>query len=248
MSFLGTLFGGKSKRPPVDLSVLGTDLHSHFIPGLDDGAQTIEDALALLQAMSAFGYRKVITTPHVMSDHFRNDSGKILGGLDKLRAAASEAGIPLVIEAAAEYYLDYELEKKLGNEKLLTLGKNYLLFELSFMQPPDNLYHFIFEAQMAGYKPVLAHPERYPFWITKFGEYEKLCEKGALLQMNINSLTGYYSPAVKVLGEKLIRAGLISFLGSDCHHMGHIHLMQKAVQEPMLHDLMASGKLLNQTL
>lgn len=242
------LFRGKSEVPAVDLSILGTDIHSHFIPGIDDGARTMEDSLNLLRAMHEFGYRKVITTPHVMSDHFRNTREGILSGLDSLRNALSKEDLGIEVEAAAEYYLDFDLERKLKEEELLTFGKKYLLFELSFMNPPDNLYHFIFEAQMKGYKPVLAHPERYPFWIQKFEEYEKLTDKGVLLQLNINSVTGYYSPAVKVLAEKLIKGGMISFLGSDCHHAGHIQLMQRAVKEKALAQLMASGKLLNPTL
>lgn len=248
MGIFSGFFGSKGQGAGADLSVLGTDVHSHFIPGIDDGARTVEDSLNLLRAMHEFGYRKVITTPHVMSDHFRNTREGILSGRDALRDALSKEDLGIEVEAAAEYYLDFDLERKLKEEELLTFGKKYLLFELSFMNPPDNLYHFIFEAQMKGYKPVLAHPERYPFWIRKFEEYGKLAEKGVLLQLNINSVTGYYSPAVKVLAEKLIKAGLISFLGSDCHHAGHIQLMQRAVKEKALAQLIGSGRLLNHTL
>ncbi len=148
----------------------------------------------------------------------------------------------------AEYYLDYDFERKLDNEKLLTFGKNYLLFEISYMNPPDNLYHVIFKMQTLGYKPVLAHPERYNFWHKEFDKYEAFIDKGVLLQMNINSLSGYYSIPTKKVAEQMIDKNMISFVGSDCHHMGHVNLMKEVVFEPHLKQLIESGNLLNNTL
>lgn len=223
-------------------------MHSHFIPGIDDGAKIMEDALVLLRKMEELGYRRVITTPHVMSDGYRNTSASILDGLEELRKAAKEAGIGLTIDAAAEYYFDYELQEKLQKEKLLTFGKNYLLFEVSYMNPPDGIESFVFELQTNGYKPVLAHPERYPFWYSKFDYYEKLKDKGILFQLNINSLTGYYSLPTKRIAERMIDMGMIDFLGTDCHHQGHLQLLEKARTEKYLHQLLDSGKLLNATL
>ena len=233
---------------PVDLSVLGTDVHSHFVPGIDDGAATVEDSLQMITEMYHMGYKKVITTPHTMSDYYRNTSDMILSGKDKVKLALTAAEIPIEIEAASEYYLDFDFERKLKEEKLLTFGNKYLLFEISYMNPPDNLYHVIFEMQLQGYKPVLAHPERYNFWHTDFEKYEDFVDKGVLLQMNINSLTGYYSMSTKKIAEQMIDKNMISFLGTDCHHMGHIDLMKKVVYETHLQKLMENGKLLNKEL
>ncbi|MBA3972473.1 MAG: capsular biosynthesis protein, partial [Bacteroidetes bacterium] len=163
---------------PVDLSVLGCDVHSHFIPGIDDGAKTIEDSIQMITAMHEMGYKKVITTPHTMSDYYRNSSETILSGKENVKQALKDANIPIEIEAASEYYLDYDFERKLKEEKLLTFGNNYLLFEISYMNPPDNLFHVIFEMQLQGYKPVLAHPERYNFWHKEFEKYEAFVDKG----------------------------------------------------------------------
>ena len=233
---------------PVDLSVLKTDVHSHFIPGIDDGAKTIEDSVQMITAMYNKGYKKVITTPHTMSDYYRNTSEDILGGLEKVKTALKEAGIPIEVEAASEYYLDFDFERKLKEEKLLTFGNNYLLFEISYLNPPDNLYHIIFEMQLQGYKPVLAHPERYNFWHKDFEKYDAFIDKGVLLQMNINSLTGYYSLSTKKIAEQMIDKNMISLLGTDCHHMGHIDLMKGVAYEKYLQKLIESGKLLNTTL
>lgn len=195
------------------------------------------------------GYKKVITTPHVMSDFFRNTTTIIKTGLEQVRVAAKAEGIHLEIDAAAEYYLDYELETRLHEERLLTFGSDYLLFEVSYMNAPDNLDTFIFQLQTSGYKPVLAHPERYPFWFTKNLEhFEKLKNKGVLFQLNINALTGHYSPATKKVAEQMIDKGWYEFLGSDCHHMGHLELMRRVRGEKALEKLISSGKLLNNTL
>jgi protein-tyrosine phosphatase len=240
----------KGKGTPVDLSVLKTDIHSHFIPGIDDGSRSIENSLELLMGMESLGYQKVITTPHVMSDSYRNTPEIILGGLEKVREAVAKAGMKIKVDAAAEYYLDYELEKKIKDKIILTFGgdKKYMLWEMSFVNPPDNMNQAVFDMQMTGYKPVLAHVERYNFWHKDYSKYEELVSRGILLQMNINSLTGHYSEATKKAAHWLIDRNMISFVGSDCHHTGHIDLLHHVLTDKYLHKLISSGKLLNSTL
>lgn len=249
MSIFSNIFRKSRLGDPVDLGLLNCDIHSHFIPGIDDGAQTMKDSIELLKGIEDLGYKKVITTPHVMSDFFRNSSAVITTGLDQVRNAAKAEGIEMEIDVAAEYYYDYELENKIKNERLLTFGLDYLLFEVSYMNAPDNLDAFIFQLQTNGYKPVIAHPERYPFWFTKNLEnFEKLKDKGVLFQLNINALTGHYSRETKKVAEQMIDKGWYEFLGSDCHHLGHIDLMKKVRNEKYLQKLINSGKLLNSTL
>lgn len=232
----------------LDLSILKTDVHSHFIPGIDDGAQTMEDSLTLIKGMEAFGYKKVVTTPHVMSDYYRNTPEIILKGRDDVQEALEKDGIQVEIEAAAEYYLDVDLMPKVKSKELLTFGDNYVLFELPFMSEPPGLADLVFEMQLAGYKPVLAHPERYAFWHMSFEKYQEWFDKGVILQLNINSITGHYSPEVKKVSKQLIDAGLIQLLGSDCHHDRHLGLMEHAIQHAPLHQLVKSGALLNDRL
>ena len=250
MSFFSKIFGpATTTKTPADLSVLRCDMHSHFIPGIDDGARTMEDSLAMISEFSNLGYKKVITTPHIMSDAYRNTPEIILNGLSQVRVALKTAGIPIEIEAAAEYYLDFDFEKCIDEKKLLTFGNNHVLFELPFINPPDSLMGVIFKLLTNGYRPILAHPERYNFWHHDFKKYEELVEKGVLLQLNLNSLSGHYSPAVQKIAERMIDQNMISFLGSDCHHMGHIEVLKnRTVFERSLHKLIESGKLLNNTL
>jgi len=234
--------------PVIELSVLHTDMHSHFIPGIDDGAKDMADSIALIKGMKELGYKKVITTPHIMSDAYRNTPEIINSGLDKVRQALKEAEIDIEIEAAAEYYFDFEFEKKIKEANVLTFGAKYLLWEIPFINPPDNMNQLIFEMTTRGYRPVLAHVERYGFWQRNFEKYEELADRGVLLQMNINSVTGHYSIPTKKAAQWLIEKNMISFVGSDCHHLGHIELIKAAVKDKHFQKLLASDRLLNKTL
>ena len=248
MSIFSRLFSFDSEKSGTDLSAVFCDIHSHFIPKIDDGAQTIEDSIDLIRCLYELGYKKIITTPHIMSDAFKNTPEVIMGGLEKVREAIKTAGIPVQLDAAAEYYVDYDFEQKIEKEKLLSFGDNYLLFEVSYVNPPDNLNSVIFKLQTAGYKPVLAHPERYNFWHRNFEKYQELKDKGVLFQMNINSVTGFYSFSTKKTAEKMIDNGMIEFIGTDCHHIGHIELLKKAAGNKHLRKLIESGRLINQKL
>jgi protein-tyrosine phosphatase len=247
---LFTKIFGKSQPDlgPADLSVLKCDVHSHFIPGIDDGAQTLEQSIELISAMHELGYTKVITTPHVMADGYRNTPENILGGLETVRRELLVKGIPVEIEAAAEYYLDHELDRLVKEQHVLTFGDEFLLFELPFLSEPMMLLSVVFEMQSAGYRPVLAHPERYQYWHTDLSTMEKLKDRGVLFQLNTIALMGAYGPGVKKAAEKIIDNGWYEMLGSDCHRMDHVGALKATLSEPYLHKIIGSGKLLNATL
>jgi protein-tyrosine phosphatase len=230
MSIISRLFGA-GKGPPIDFSFVGTDMHSHFIPGIDDGAKTIDDSLALIRHMRDFGFRKVITTPHIMSDHFKNTPEIILSGLETVREAVRKEGIDIEVDAAAEYYLDDGFVRKLDEEELLTFGERYLLFEVSYINFPENVKEIIFNMQIKGYRPVMAHPERYPFWFGKMDAYREFRDAGVLLQINANSLAGYYGMEAKKTAEKLIDNELVDFIGSDMHKVEHAEAMKRVMRE-----------------
>lgn len=231
---------------PLDFSVLKTDIHSHFIPGIDDGSPDMETTISLIKEMQGLGFKKVITTPHVMSDFYKNSSDIILKGLTDIRSELKVQNINMEIEAAAEYYIDYDFEQKIGKEKFLTFGDNYILVELSFMEAPKNLFDVIFKLQLEGYKAVLAHPERYAFFT--MDDYEELVNRGVLLQINWLSIIGYYSPQIEQKTKDLIAVDMVSFIGSDCHNMHHAELYKKCQTKKAWHDLNNSSKLLNNTL
>jgi tyrosine-protein phosphatase YwqE len=222
------------------------DIHSHLLPGLDDGVQTFEESEAVIIRFQKLGYKKLITTPHVMSDFFRNSNEIILSKHQELKQHLSSKEIDIEIQPSGEYYLDEELIRKIETGvPLLTFGKNYLLFETNFMNEPLNLKDFIFLATTKGYKLILAHPERYLFIQSNFSKAEDLLNRGVLFQLNISSISGYYSKAAQVVAQKLIDKGWVHFLGSDCHNMQHIQLLeetrnskyfQKAISLPLLNN------------
>ncbi|MFD2719725.1 tyrosine-protein phosphatase [Hymenobacter monticola] len=257
-SFWQKLFGGAAPEPapaaPVAaLATLGADMHSHLLPGLDDGAETVEHSLDLLRALRALGYRKLVMTPHIMGDFYKNTPEGIRAALQLMREAATAAGLTDVeLSCAAEYYLDEFLGRKLADgTEMLTFGgeKRYLLFETSYMNEPLNLYEIIFEMKSQGYRPVLAHPERYTYLYGRFAEIEKMRrDYDVLLQVNLNSLAGYYSPGAKKVAEQLIDGGLVDFVGTDTHHLRHTDtLLRRTVPQPYLEKLLKLP-LLNNTL
>jgi protein-tyrosine phosphatase len=249
------LFGGATSAPAAvaTLAALEADMHSHLLPGLDDGAETVEHSLELLRALRGLGYRKLVMTPHIMGDFYKNTPEGIRAALKLLREAAAAAGLhDLALECAAEYYLDEFLGRKLADgTEMLTFGgdKRYLLFETSYMNEPLNLFEIIFEMKAQGYQPVLAHPERYTYLYGRFAEIEKMRrDYGVLLQVNLNSLAGYYSPAAKKVAEQLIDGELVDFVGTDTHHLRHTDtLAQRTLVQPYMEKLLRLP-LLNNTL
>jgi protein-tyrosine phosphatase len=228
MSFLKKIFSA-NKETATYLSDLVVDMHSHVLPMLDDGADSFKDSLILLKELEEMGYKKLIATPHIMGDFFKNTPQTIFPKLEELKKMSKAQGIQLELEAAAEYYLDeWFIERLKNNEKLLTFGDNYLLFELSYINPSVYVNEAIFMLKSMGYKPVLAHPERYIFWHGNAKILQEIHEKGVILQVNINSLAGYYSKGAQKMAEELINLGIVEMLGSDCHGIRHIEAMKKA--------------------
>lgn len=248
MNFLKKLFNTSPKLPPLDLSIIGTDVHSHLIPAIDDGSKSLEDSIEMLKKFTSLGFKKVITTPHVMSDFYRNSPETILGGLEDVKAELVNQGIEIQMEAAAEYYLDFHLSDLIKEKKVLTFGDNYVLFELSFSQEQPNVNEIVFELITEGYKPVLAHVERYPFYNNDWKRIEEYRDRGVLLQLNLLSLTGHYGPQVKRMAEQLIDRDLIDLIGSDCHHVHHLELIDQMRSNPYLHKIAAKEDLLNKQL
>lgn len=242
------MFGFFKKKkivPEFNFSSIGTDMHSHIIPGIDDGAQTLKDSLALAYKFKALGFNKLIATPHIMADYFRNTPDTINRGLDTLRKGLYDIQLDLDVDAAAEYYLDETLEKKIRHKEVLTFGTGYMLFELSYINPPQNLFDFIKLIQDSGYKPILAHPERYPYYYSSFESYHQIRETGCLLQLNSIALTGYYGSGAKKTAEEMVENHLVDFIGSDMHHLKHATALENSLATPLMQRLLGQHQLNN---
>lgn len=252
MGFFKNLFS-KEETPSAVYAPLGIDLHSHLIPGIDDGAKTPEDSVELVRALMALGFSRAITTPHVMSDGYPNTKKTIGDGLERLNAAVKAAGLNFPITAAAEYYLDEAFEELVREKDLLTFGgeKNYLLFETSYVNRPLSLESMVFEMVTQGYTPILAHPERYSFFWDGDGmeQIGKLRELGIKLQVNISSFAGVYNTRAAKIARELCKAGWIDFLGSDLHKQRQVQYLHDGWKKSKeLKELVSGGTLLNSQL
>ncbi|MPR32116.1 tyrosine-protein phosphatase [Salmonirosea aquatica] len=217
-----------AKNEIPDLSSLGVDLHSHLIPGIDDGVQTVEEAVAMVRTYQQYGYQHLITTPHVIWDCYRNTPEIIQNGLKTVQEACRAAGLTITLEAAAEYFLDEHFSEMLRDKvPLLTLPGNRVLVELPYTTPLMNTTETLFSILEHGYRPVLAHPERYTYFHNEPEVYRRLSAQGCELQLNALSLTGHYGEGVARMAEWLLRENLIIYLGTDAHRMPHLTQLQK---------------------
>ena len=204
------------------------DIHSHLLPGIDDGAKDIDNSIELILKMYSYGIKNFITTPHVLGDVYPNSSETIKSKLEEVRKALlAEGYLDIKINAAAEYMLDEQFSKRLEKNDILTLKDNYILVEMSYFNAPMNLYDVLFEIQLKGYKPVLAHPERYNFYHNELDNYYKLKKAGCLFQLNLLSLTEQYGKNVQQISNKLLKQNLYDFVGTDTHHKNHLQLLKK---------------------
>jgi tyrosine-protein phosphatase YwqE len=244
----GKLFGQKKLSKPVDLKPVAADMHSHLIPGIDDGARTIEDSLVLIRRMKGMGYRKLITTPHIQNDFYKNTPETIKDGLVKVKEAVNEEGLGIEVEAAAEYLIDDGFESKMESGDLMTFGDHYILIELSYYNPYPNIKEIIFNLQIEGYKVILAHPERYSYWFNDWQKFTDLKDRSVFFQLNAVSLSGHYPDPVQKIARKMVDEGLIDFIGSDAHNPHYLDSLDKARHEKTLDKLIKSGKLRNSQL
>ncbi len=206
-----------------------TDIHNHILPGIDDGAQNVEDSIELIEQFNEIGITNFIATPHIMNDYYPNTPETIRTALGLLNNELKhrETLKNIEVKFAAEYMMDQSFLELLDNTKLLTLKDNLVLVEMSYFQAPINLNEILFKLQTSGYKPVLAHPERYAFYHQKdLSKYEELKNRGCLFQLNTLSLTPHYGSNMQKTAYKLLENNMINFIGSDTHRLQHIEKLK----------------------
>ena len=233
---------------PPDFSPLEVDFHSHLIPGLDDGVDSFEESIEIIKALHDLGYQKIITTPHINTEMFNNTPTLIQNGRDQLKKEVEKEGINIKIEAAAEYYINYDFLTNISKSPLLTLDNKYLLIEFSFYNPPTAIENIIFELQSTGYNLILVHPERYLFWFNDLQKFRNIHNRDVYFQLNIPSFANHYGRGPKKLAEKLVKHQLVDFLGSDAHNMKHIQALKAAFKNKKFQQLIYSGMLKNNRL
>ncbi len=235
----------KKKDTPVTITYesIAVDMHSHVLPGIDDGAQTPEESIVLIKKMMELGIKKIIATPHVMADYYKNTPETIGNALNILKAELINQNIDIEVEAAAEHYFDETFEARVDNHKLLTMGDNYALFEYSFINQPPNAVEVIMKMKELGYKPILAHPERYVYMDIE--QLQNIRSWGCNLQLNTISLTGYFGKDARKKAEAMVDNDMVDFISSDMHHLRHAQAFKDALKTPYVHRLLTNYPLKN---
>lgn len=228
-----------------DIAWLGIDIHSHLLPGIDDGSPNMDQSLIYIRALQELGFEKLICTPHIFEDLYPNNPQTILPVLDEVIKSVNTSGLTVKMDAAAEYMADSSFAAAKG---LLTLPGNHILIEMSYLSETPNIDQIIFDLQMEGYQVVLAHPERYFFYHNGLDRFQRFKDIGCLLQLNLLSVTGYYGKGVKEAADYLLKAELYDCAGTDLHHEKHLAVLEKTVRSGKMYDLIGNYYFKNKEL
>src|SRR6187431_752408 len=240
---------GKKESHAFDFGLLKTDMHSHLLPGIDDGAPDLATSVEMINGLIHLGFKKLITTPHIMQDMYPNKRDDILERYEVLKQHLQTEGIQVELGVAAEYFLDDNFKKLLEDkEPLLTFGDSLVLVEFSMASEQYNFKELLFEMQMQSYQPVIAHPERYIYQERNKEFFEELKLAGYLFQLNILSLAGVYGKTVNELARYFIKHEYYDIAGTDLHNVHQVTHLQNSSIAHGLQELLDAGKLLNPEL
>lgn len=239
----------KTKKT-YDLSWLGADMHSHLIPGIDDGCPDAETSIACMNGLRELGLHTFIMTPHIYSEIHPNSPDTIRPAYQGLRQAMDEAGMQDVrTAAAAEYMIDDNFASYYApGGEMMVLPERQVLIEMSYQFERQDLSEHIFQLQLHEYQPILAHPERYNYYHSSPQTYTRLKERGCRFQLNLLSLSGYYGEPVRKMAQHLVKEKMIDYIGTDLHHLRHLKAVQNFVRTTDLHKMLHGNNIRNNGL
>lgn len=217
-------FKREKNRPQLPYT---TEVHCHILPGIDDGARDVAHSISLIHQMKEWGVEKIVATPHVTEASFENTPQTIDAAQAQLRQEIDLDELGLTLCYSAEYRLDDNFLGILERGEMIPMPGNHILIENSYLQPFWDIKSLIFNLQMKGYSPILAHPERYAYYYQEKEIYKELHEQGCEFQINILSLAGYYNKHAKEVAEWLISKQMVDYLGSDLHNRNHVMCIDK---------------------
>ncbi len=216
-------------------------MHAHWLPGIDDGAKTTEESLALVHGLYALGYRRLVATPHIYPELYPNTPDTIRQAFDSVAPRIRHELPDLEISYAAEYYVDDAFPALVDRKELLPVTDNKVLIEFSFFAEPPQVEDTIFRMELKGYLPILAHVERYPYYFQHPQRLERFRDMGVAFQCNLPSLAGHYGPDVKKQALRLLKSGQYSWMGTDMHNADHLHKLQHFDMDPGVLKLLGNG-------
>lgn len=237
----------RKNQEPAKLC-FNTDIHCHIIPGIDDGSPDINTSIELIERMQSWGITRIIATPHVTQASFENTPHTMSQALDALKQELQSRGNNIEISHSAEYRIDELFLSHLNDNIIVPMPDNYLLVENSFIQEPWNLDQLLFDLKVKGYKPILAHPERYMYYYDRKDRYKAIHNTGTKLQINILSLAGYHGKDEKRMAKELIDKGLVDFIGTDLHSHKHADAIEDFIHSKEYRKIKDHLPILNDTL
>lgn len=222
------IFSFLKSRPKLNTIIPNgyVDIHSHILPGIDDGAKNINESINLIEGVKKLKFKKIIATPHTYKGLYDNDKESIK---ESYLSLTNSYDSEIDISFASEYMIDLNLIELAEKKSLMTLDGKHVLIEFSFVQAPKMAHKIIFSLQTNGFIPIIAHPERYIYYAGDFKKYFWLKDLGCKFQVNLNSCTGYYGKAILSNTNKLFKNDLIDFTGTDIHNINHINQLTKKV-------------------
>lgn len=211
------------------MSWIGVDMHSHLLPGIDDGVGDVETAISFIGELRELGYGAFVCTPHVYDEVHPNTPQTIGDAHKKLSDALAATDLKAPLFASAEYMLGERFPQLLADNELLAQPGGHLLVEMSYIAETKDVSNLLFGIAIKGYAPILAHPERYIFYFANRARLHALKEAGCLFQLNLLSPTGYYGKEVAMAARYLIKQDMYDFIGTDLHHERHLDRIKRYV-------------------
>ncbi len=240
----------KSKPKEAEKLFFNTDIHCHVIPGIDDGASTLEKGVALVKALRRWGITRVVATPHVAEDIFPNSIETITPAFGDLKQVLKDEEVDVKLNHSAEYRIDDYSLTQINDRAIPTIPGNRILVENSFVQEPWNLDDTLFHLKVQGYRLIFAHPERYAYYHDNLKRLKALHFNGMDFQINLLSLAGYYGKQIKEVAEWLVDNNLVEFIGTDIHRQEHIDAIDRYIgsRDYRRHASVLAPRLLNDCL
>ncbi len=239
----------KNREPRPIFEALGTDMHCHLIPRVDDGSKCIEETVECLQTLRTLGYSKVYITPHFQTPRFENDEDDITRRFMEVKTKVADAGVDIELAGiGGEYRIDSGFYNRLKSPRFLRVAKKYVLVEFSLHQQMMGCDEMIFEMQMNGHEVILAHPERYPYLNVRGSRMEQLKNQGVYFQVNILSLGGFYGDDAKRRAFEMLDLGWVEFLGTDTHNTMYAQALTDLSHDRKVAKVLETHEFLNKTL
>lgn len=194
------------------------DLHCHILPGLDDGPRNLEISLKMARIAAADGVKAIACTSHIFPGLYDNTAAKLIAATDELRNALQQSGVTLDLVCGADAHMDVQFTQKLAEREIPTLAHSrYVLIEPPYHVAPIRMEQFFFQVLLAGYVPILTHPERLRWISERYGVIEHLSHHGVWMQITASSLTGRFGREPRYWAERMLCEGRVHVIATDAH-------------------------------